>query len=424
MKLVNLFLLFIVLCSLYAASNADPKPPVIPGAYNASVYTNFSRNGLSQSSISGPSQIWYDNNITGFLMETKTGIGTNFSMLNTNNVTEFIIIDEVCRPQPGGGFFNMWSWIQVANYSGNITVNGVECELWTLPFQGTFLRASTHGNVPCTWEVPFNLQGSNWTWSMTYESFEAGAQKASVFVPPYYCQGDGFICPNGKVEDIEIYRFHPETAYTLDNRNAADLLGDTAYVCYAHSFGVDSYITLFTISVNSSWGQYALCNEGICAGLNNHSVGREASYGVGYLGGQCSNNKLSGSWYSFNEVGECENGTTVGTDGCSWAIREQQKTISASCLQDLGFFNACTVDGGPPYYSAQIIFMQAFLYNTTEEGGCPNTQPPTEVPLGVSVWNKRQPYPLVLQSIDAPAHFSWIERLTSKIKLIISNYRV
>jgi len=143
-------------------------------------------------------------------------------------------------------------------------------------------------------------------------------------------------------------------------------------VCYENTFGYDSYITLYTVSVNTSWGQYELCNNNSCAGLNHHSVGREASFGVGYLGGQCTSNVGDGNWYSFDVLAHCPNGTTVGTNGCSWAIQGVHKTISADCLGQNGFFNACIADGGPPYASASQIFLNAFLFNSSIEGGCPD----------------------------------------------------
>ncbi len=44
--------------------------------------------------------------------------------------------------------------------------------------------------------------------------------------------------------------------------------------------------------MNTTWGQYALCNNNVCAGGNDFSVGREAPTGIKPFGGQCTNNNV------------------------------------------------------------------------------------------------------------------------------------
>jgi len=90
---------------------------------------------------------------------------------------------------------------------------------------------------------------------------------AGAFDLPFSCvvnNGLGFVCPQGPVLDMPMYRFHPASDYSLANHNTADLAGDTAYLCLtASSSSKDSIASIFTVSVNTTWGRYALCNAGI-----------------------------------------------------------------------------------------------------------------------------------------------------------------
>jgi hypothetical protein len=60
-------------------------------------------------------------------------------------------------------------------------------------------------------------------------------------------------------------------------------MGDTTFFCSAVIYGGFSYfewISQWQMEVNSTWGQYTLCNFGSCVGGDNQLVGREASDGL------------------------------------------------------------------------------------------------------------------------------------------------
>merc|ERR1712060_353189 len=75
-----------------------------------------------------------------------------------------------------------------------------------------------------------------------------------------------------------------------------------------------------------------LCTGGNRTSANAKSVGRSsAMYMDGQYRGQCAENALPGSWYSFPSIGECAPGWDVGFDGCTWKT-ESFKVISSDCF--------------------------------------------------------------------------------------------
>jgi hypothetical protein len=43
-------------------------------------------------------------------------------------------------------------------------------------------------------------------------------------------------------------------------------------------------------------------------------------------------NTLGGHWYSTPTQGECKNGATLGTDGCTWKLVAAKKYVNESCV--------------------------------------------------------------------------------------------
>jgi len=198
---------------------------------------------------------------------------------------------------------------------------------------------------------------------------------SGVFTPPSICYGHGFVCEQGNITDLLMYRFHPAGDVTIDNRNTADALGDVSFVCGAGISTPDKHISIFMAKVNTTWGQYELCNNNECVGLADvPTVGHEAPEGVTYQGGQCNTNEGIGNWYSFNTDFKCAN--EINFDNCAWYQLGIGKTIEAQCLLQHGFFEACKKDGGLPYTTALNIWNTAFEFNETFQGGCPPVSSP------------------------------------------------
>jgi len=175
---------------------------------------------------------------------------------------------------------------------------------------------------------------------------------------------------------MEVYRFHTED-YTLDNKDVADAMGDATFICFEEGITGNSLVSLYQIEVNTTWGQYALCNFNVCVAQQHNLVGQEAADGLFPNGGQCQANENVGNWYSLDDVGKCAEGMPVGTDGCTWRVLAINKTITSTCLNQIGFYNACLADGGVPYTGATAVFEGAFLSDNPSQGGCPAITPPS-----------------------------------------------
>jgi len=230
-----------------------------------------------------------------------------------------------------------------------------------------------NGTIPVQITEIYSYSDLNRTSTTTFYNLQPSISKDD-FVPPKTCHGDDYVCPGGNITEMEFYRFHPPGGITLDNRNAADALGDVTYVCSTGPDGQDKHVSIFKAKVNTSWGQYQFCNFEICDGfVDVPTVGHESSYGASFDGGQCSKNVGIGNWYSFNSSFKCASETDF--HNCAWYQTGIGKTIGINCLVKQGFFTACENDGGDPYPTALEIWNNAFKYNKSSDGGCPHIVP-------------------------------------------------
>jgi len=175
----------------------------------------------------------------------------------------------------------------------------------------------------------------------------------------------------------------------IHNDRKNQQLGDISFVCAAlisKAFTYFSWVSEYTVSVNTTFGQYGLCNFGSCLGGANDRVGQEAVAGIGLIkGGQCQANEDIGNWYSlppYNETlcpgGGLDSNTyneTVGINGtawsgCGWKVVEKVKTIDGQCLEANGFVEACLQDLGYPWTAAVAVWEQAFSSDDTTNGSC------------------------------------------------------
>lgn len=103
-------------------------------------------------------------------------------------------------------------------------------------------------------------------------------------------------------------------------------------------------------------------------------VGREASFGVNALSGQCTNNSNVGSWYSLPADGECQSpDEPLSLEGkCTWRIKQRVKTIDGKCLlHQQGMLASCFHEARLPMAKTRAIFNAAFASDDTAKGGCP-----------------------------------------------------
>merc|ERR1712113_465434 len=105
------------------------------------------------------------------------------------------------------------------------------------------------------------------------------------------------------------------------------------------------YLQVYNVTVNRGFAPIQDCNykpllgQMYCDGgnrsaANAKSVGRSSEgYLEGRYQGQCSENALVGSWYSFPSAGECAAGWELGFNGCTWKTRSF-KVVSSQCVKN------------------------------------------------------------------------------------------
>ena len=182
------------------------------------------------------------------------------------------------------------------------------------------------------------------------------------------------------VKDMDVYVFHPSNEWNISGQDVADLIGDTYFVCFDSTNTQRDhyqYISKYSLSVNTNWGQYRMCNDypPKCVGTENFFIGREASGALGPdQAGQCAENTETGSWYSLPSKGECQGDDTPQSGNCTWKINKRIKTINAKCMLDRGLVAACLVDKRLPFATGGRIFSTSF-----DDGvvGCPAISPPS-----------------------------------------------
>lgn len=113
--------------------------------------------------------------------------------------------------------------------------------------------------------------------------------------------------------------------------------------------------------------------------------------------GMGSMNPAGGSWFSYGNMGQCKDGTDLGTDGCTWIAKTITKAINATCLykhidDNIEAANATCFKACPPdptrmsdcyleCYNTAVHSMTsaelskpwsiAFSKTDIKEGGCP-----------------------------------------------------
>ena len=407
-----------------AGPRAGPTPPTFPAAFSSDITLNMI-NFVNGQRYLQPGRFYYD----GERKLERMDITEDYHIKSVPNVTAvdyffedtaWFAIDGQCRNLVNRGrFFALFSWVKYAKFAGNVTASDgrTRCGLWELDApSGHVALCATADGLPVYWTAS-NPKTPYITYNFT--NVKVGSVPADTFALPAECSGPLTRCPGGKVETFEIYQAHPEGKFGLNNRNVADLLGDTMFLCFSSSakknssspnddeneyvtiagdvnnnnnhrprLGVDGHglVSLYEIEMFTGWGQYALCNgyPPTCWGRETKAVGREASYGVtGALGGQCgpaATIARMGTWLSLTAGGRCANASQpmgLGAGACTWRVKALRKTIEGKCLLNArargfphDFVESCTTED-LPLPKTTALFAAAFATNDTATGGCP-----------------------------------------------------
>jgi len=184
-----------------------------------------------------------------------------------------------------------------------------------------------------------------YTISATFHNVTIGDLPADTFAQPRAClEGPPpAACPHDAAEPTEqltVVHFTGEAGMScgLNNLMTNGLRGAFAFDGWT---GYE-YLQVYNVTVHRGFAPIQDCNyhpsEGsmVCTGgdrtpANAKSVGRSScGYMEGAFAGQCSENPLVGSWYSFPSVGECAEGWDVGYNNCTWKT-ESFTVISSHC---------------------------------------------------------------------------------------------
>eukprot|EP01102_Stenamoeba_stenopodia_P004405 TRINITY_DN14714_c0_g1_i2.p1 TRINITY_DN14714_c0_g1~~TRINITY_DN14714_c0_g1_i2.p1 ORF type:complete len:463 (+),score=99.89 TRINITY_DN14714_c0_g1_i2:77-1465(+) len=310
-------------------------------------------------------------------------------------------INGVCRNLSSQGLSgSFWSWLPFASYNGQVYVNGRgPCDEWVLriPSKGVLVLDVINGTLPVRFIAPGAgsitspdaTGNTTFLFSPQFAPATYTAANSSIFDLPPECFTME-VCPAGPIMNETFFLFHGANDYTLINTNVADELGDISFVCAAlisKSFTYFNWVSQYTLTVNTTFGQYGLCNFGSCLGGAQDRVGQEAAEGAAAThGGQCQPNSDLGNWYSLPQynatlcpgggLGDDTYNETVGINGtawsgCGWKVAEKVKTIDGQCLEAHGFVNACLSDLGYPWKQAVAVWDQAFSSDDVSNGGCP-----------------------------------------------------
>jgi hypothetical protein len=308
-----------------------------------------------------------------------------------NATSQVILINNVCRNgSPKAKYSDWYSWLPYAKYGGQQVFNGTMCDVWELsggagPYSYSNLMAVRHDNnsIPQYFSAESSYKNTTSRTQFTYIDFLPNQQFSSDFFDiPWECAGNGRVCQGSGVQVRDDFvRFHEPNNYDLANQNVGDVLGDATFLCSSLLGNLEpayQWVSQFQVQVNTSWGNYGLCNFGNCWGLNQQLVGREASSGIAPLGGQCARDTAYGVWYSMPALGQCAAGQSVGDNGCTWKTLQRLKTIDSDCLvKQHDFLDVCEKDGCFPFSNAAKILQNALDHENPALGGCPFIDPPS-----------------------------------------------
>eukprot|EP00043_Microstomoeca_roanoka_P020139 m.238257 g.238257 ORF g.238257 m.238257 type:complete len:350 (+) comp17114_c6_seq1:219-1268(+) len=294
----------------------------------------------------------------------------------------------VCKDLDGT-FYDMFDWVfsSLTKYTGKKTIQNRTCDQWELVVPDATLTLCADGNVPVLQSV---FSSTSMTTSITifHTDFTPNPPglNDTFFQPPKECFEPPTLCPGPEdTAVIDAYIFHPRnTTGDIVNQDVADLLGDVLFICtdaLSNHTQEDeyAYVSYYKLEVVTKWGQYEQCNgyPGVCLGSHGAAVGREASFGIKDMGGQCANNTDTGSWLSLPIAGACKDDEPMSiANNCTWRIVERVKTIDGHCLLSTqGMLDSCLAEAHIPFAKTVDIMTKAFYFDDETVGGCPNVVP-------------------------------------------------
>merc|ERR1712137_159049 len=189
--------------------------------------------------------------------------------------------------------------------------------------------------------------------------------------PAPLCPTDG----SNSTVTVDIYRLHgdPEDPANISSRNTADSLGQLWYfteVAKGDFNFTNKFVSHWTITADASWGQFHNCayiktlgDFGCLPNVwQNPQPGRGTPESMlEPLGGQCTANMDSGSWYTFPERSRCEPGEEVGTRGCKWQGAYHGRVKFGCLAHDMGLLDTLEQEmGSAPWLRSAELLRKSF----------------------------------------------------------------
>eukprot|EP00656_Telonema_subtile_P048815 TRINITY_DN5919_c0_g1_i4.p1 TRINITY_DN5919_c0_g1~~TRINITY_DN5919_c0_g1_i4.p1 ORF type:complete len:319 (-),score=74.03 TRINITY_DN5919_c0_g1_i4:68-1024(-) len=279
-----------------------------------------------------------------------------------------------------GSYHDMFAWTSLAQYGGTIPGECADCQLWLFNTSAVSFRLLARGNLPVQMNITTDQQGKHELQVFDIKHFTPGPDPAAAAVNRTACSQLPVCEPEGGVVNKSMYLFHPAHQLNISGQDVGDTLGDAFFVCEDLMLGRDptvdhnyAWFTHWRVEHLAQYGQYQNCNgyPAECKGRNDWLVGKEAALGLGIpLAGQCTENQLTGNWWSLPVGGHCGPNQTIPSD-CTWR-GERVKTIDGTCLlKQHNLLQKCKLDRIAPFKTAHAAFEKAFSSDDVADGGCP-----------------------------------------------------
>lgn len=345
-----------------SSDDNDYSAPKIAGSFQTNMVEQISLNGYLVADIG--TFMWSDNKsknsrIDWIYDEPHSDFTHDMSeYLNSMNMK--MVDNGICRLYPEQ-FNDIFSFLDEATYQGDVVQGNQTLQVYyftekTNNGNATFV-AALDGDIPVQLNITVNSPGTVLEEDLTFTNFEPVDIPESIFETPSACDGDGEVCEGSGVELLDFITYSPEISAPLDNTNGGDLLGAAGTLCdYMYQY---SYVSLYQLQVNNSWGQYGVCYQGFCNGANSYTVGRAATSKVKDMEGQCADNSDVGNWYSLTSGARCSDYQEIGDDNCAWKELYLNTTITMDCLKEQGFENSCSLYPYLPYTNPSNALKEA-----------------------------------------------------------------
>mmetsp|Transcript_21397 Transcript_21397/g.27193 ORF Transcript_21397/g.27193 Transcript_21397/m.27193 type:complete len:482 (-) Transcript_21397:61-1506(-) len=349
--------------------NTAEVPSVdVPSSFTTNIAEQIFWNGKLATQVSGFMSVDNEsrNSKINYTEKEEYGPYTHDSVeyLNTQNMK--LINNGICRYYPQH-YNNIFSWVPKGEYMGKKEAYGQSLDWFsyeTKTSNGNIadFQLLADGNTPVVLNVTVTSSKDIMKESIHFTDFQEATIDPSVFQTPDSCVGEGIICDGGSIETMDMILFSPTNDTSLMNKNTGDLNGAAGSICEAtqeNSLRSADFISLYSVEVNTAWGQYGICYNGYCNGANTYSVGRAASFRVKDQEGQCSDNSDTGSWFSLVAGAQCTEDQQIEDGTCSWKVVSHQTTITGECLKSHGFVSSCESDPLIPFTSSAQILQEA-----------------------------------------------------------------